>query len=176
MLYVIHTTSGKEDELIDKIHRESTRQGDYADVFCVRRRVWKKFKGKWQEVSERLFPGYVFIETDKPKAVQEMLFMMEGYGRLLGQKGEHTTNFIPLKEHEEALMYAYMGKESHSVDISKIKVLEGKKVQIVDGPLLGQEGRIKKIDLHKRIAQVEVTLFNQTHTVHLGIEIVREIN
>ena len=176
MLYVIHTTTGKEDELIDKIHRESAHQEDYTDVFCIRRNVWKKFKGQWRNVSERLFPGYVFIETEKPREIQQMLFMMEGYGRLLGQKGEHTTNFIPLKDHEEALMYAYAGKESHTVEVSKIKILEGKKVQIVDGPLLGQEGRIKKIDLHKRIAQVEVTLFNQTHLVYLGIEIIREIN
>ena len=123
-----------------------------------------------------MFPGYVFIETEKPRDIQQMLFVMEGYGRLLGQKGGHITNFIPLQPHEEALMYAYMGKESHTVEISQIRVLEGKKIQIVDGPLLGQEGLIKKINLHKRIAEVEITLFNQVHTVYLGIEIIREIH
>lgn len=120
-----------------------------------------------------MFPGYVFIETEYPKIIQKMCFEMEGFAKVLGLKGMNEVNFIPLRDYEEALVKAYAGKEDHTIDISKIQILEGKKVQIVEGPLLGQEGVIKKINLHKRIAEVEVVLFNQKHTVYLGIEIVR---
>ena len=173
MLYVIFTTTGKEDELIGNIQRETQYKDYYTDIFCLRRMVWKKFKGQWRNVSERMFPGYVFIETEHPKIIQKMCFEMEGFAKVLGLKGMNEVNFIPLRDYEEALVKAYAGKEDHTIDISKIQILEGKKVQIVEGPLLGQEGIIKKINLHKRIAEVEVVLFNQKHTVYLGIEIVR---
>lgn len=175
MLYVIFTSTGKEEELIRNIKREKEYQAYYTDVFVIKRVVWKKYRGEWRDVVERLFPGYVFIETEKPRMIQRMLFEMEGFAKVLGQKGQGETIFIPLRDYEEALMKAYAGKENHTIEVSKIQVLEGKRVQIVDGPLLGQEGTVRKINLHKRIAEVEVTLFDRPHLVYLGIEIVREI-
>ena len=45
-------------------------------------------------------------------------------------------------------------------------------IRITHGPLMGQEGNIVKIDRHKRVAYVDVSLFGQVTTVQVGLEII----
>ena len=47
-------------------------------------------------------------------------------------------------------------------------------VTILSGPLKDMEGYIKKIDLHRRIAKVEVDFMNQKTLLHLGIEMIEK--
>ncbi len=56
--------------------------------------------------------------------------------------------------------------------LSLVKVIEGDGIRILSGPLKDMEGRIRKINLHKRTAEVEVDFMNRKTVVHLGIEMV----
>ena len=58
------------------------------------------------------------------------------------------------------------------VQLSQISVSEDDVITILSGPLKNMEGCIKKIDLHRRIAKVEVDFMNQKTVIHLGIEMV----
>ncbi len=51
-------------------------------------------------------------------------------------------------------------------------VSEGDVVTVVDGPLKDLEGHVKKIHLHRRIAEVEVNFMGRKTVIHLGIELV----
>ena len=65
------------------------------------------------------------------------------------------------------------------VPVSQISVSENDAVTILSGPLKNVEGQIKKINLHRRIAEVEVDFMNRKTVIHLGIEMVKrkeEIN
>ena len=53
--------------------------------------------------------------------------------------------------------------------------IEGTQVFVTDGPLKGQEGRIKKINRHKRIAIIETPFMGKTTTIHVPLEIVSKI-
>ena len=44
-----------------------------------------------------------------------------------------------------------------------------------EGPLVGMEGMIKRIDRHKRMAVLEVELFNRISEVKVGLEIVEKV-
>lgn len=50
--------------------------------------------------------------------------------------------------------------------------LEGDRVMIVDGPLMGLETVIRRIDRHKRKAMVEMHMFGRVQEVAVGLEIV----
>ena len=63
------------------------------------------------------------------------------------------------------------GKKEHIVEMSK-GYIEGDRIFIESGPLLGKEGIIRKINRHKRIAEVEVSLFEQKIRVKVGLEVV----
>ena len=65
--------------------------------------------------------------------------------------------------------------ESNEVGLSQVTA-EGDAVVVLSGPLKSMEGRIKKLNLHKRIAEIEVEFMNRKTILHLGIEIVGKKN
>ena len=62
------------------------------------------------------------------------------------------------------------------VQLSQVSVSENDEITILSGPLKNMEGCIKKIDLHRRIAKVEVDFMNRKTVIHLGIEMVEKKN
>lgn len=61
--------------------------------------------------------------------------------------------------------------KDHVVDISN-GIIENDKIIINEGPLIGLEGLITKIDRHKRIAYVDVELLGKFTRVQVGLEII----
>ena len=60
------------------------------------------------------------------------------------------------------------------IQLSQVSVSEDDAVTILSGPLKNMEGYIRKIDLHRRIAKVEVDFMNRKTLIHLGIEMVEK--
>ena len=52
---------------------------------------------------------------------------------------------------------------------------ENDKIKIVEGPLLGMEGRIESIDARKGRAKVNIDFLGSSKLVQLGIDIVEKI-
>ena len=53
-------------------------------------------------------------------------------------------------------------------------ILENEKVVVLEGPLKGREGLIRKIDRHKRLAWLEIEMFGRKTKFEVGLEIVRK--
>ena len=75
----------------------------------------------------------------------------------------------------ERLQDGMREKGNLEVEISKVTVEEGNQIRILEGPLKNLEGKIKKVNLHKRVAAVEMEFMGNKSVVHLGIELVGEI-
>ena len=65
-------------------------------------------------------------------------------------------------------------QDKHLIELSKVGFDENDEVIVLDGPLLGFQGKIKKINLHKRIAEVELKFMNQDVVFYLGIDIIEK--
>jgi transcriptional antiterminator NusG len=57
------------------------------------------------------------------------------------------------------------------VELSAIGFDENDRVRILSGPLMTFSGRVRKLDLHRRIAIVEVDFMGKPQLLHLGFEI-----
>ncbi|MCI8287940.1 MAG: transcription antiterminator, partial [Lachnospiraceae bacterium] len=79
--------------------------------------------------------------------------------------------FIPLAP-KEADWLERITEGGTEAEISQVAVAEGDTVTILSGPLRDMEGKIRKIHLHRRIAEVEVDFMNRKTVIHLGIELV----
>lgn len=174
MWYVMQVVSGQENRtamLVERMVPEEILES------CVlpTRRLRKKFQGAWHEVTEKLFPGYVFLITGQPQLLYEELKRIPLLTRMLGQCGEY---FVPLPEADVRMMEKFLdgpGKpDDLEAEISKVAVEEGKQIKILAGPLKNLEGQIKKVNLHKRTAAVEVEFMGGKLLIYLGIEIVNE--
>ena len=175
MYYVIQVKTGKEQKAIDDIKNYNGNRC-VLDVFAPYRKSLRKYSGTYKEVIERCFPGYVFVETDDIKQVFFDLYWIEGYTRLLGREGL-TYNFVPLNQDEARMIdILYNANSNRTTEISNIEVVEGDKIRILDGPLMGIESRVCKVDLHKRTVLVEFMLCNQSVKAKVGINIISKVN
>ena len=171
MYYVIQVRTGKEEKTIEAIKKQLGDKKGF-DVFTPSKKVLKKFHGEFKEVEERCFPGYVFVETENPFELFKDLYWTPEYTRLLGREG-YTENFLPLSKDEERMInILYNAESGRKTEISDIQVVEGQKIRVVTGPLMGIESTIKKVNLHKRIVTITFEMCGRQVEANVGINII----
>ena len=174
MWYVMQVVSGQEERTVILVE-SMISEGILESCFIPTRRLRKKFQGAWHEVTEKLFPGYVFLITEQPRLLYEELKRIPRLTRMLGQCEEY---FVPLPEADVRVMEKFQdGTGEISVleaEISRVAVEEGKQIKILSGPLKNLEGQINKVNLHKRTAAVEVEFMGNKTVIYLGIEMVTD--
>lgn len=164
--YAVQVRNGNENEIVRKCEILLDKN-ILNECFIPRCKRLKKFKGKWIIQEETLFKGYVFMITNHVDELYNELKKIPELTKLLGKDNE---DIFPIYEQEVEYLLSFGGKK-HVVEMSSGYIQKGK-IYITKGPLIGEEGNIKKIDRHKRIAYVEVSLFGQVTTVQVGLEIV----
>lgn len=168
MWYAVQVETGREETVREYFHRLVDRSV-YNEIFVIRFNRMKKFYGKWHKESSVMFPGYIFIDTDTPEPAYEELKKVPVFTSLLGRDKQY---FVPIERSKEEL-FRSMVDDNHEIAIST-GLIEGDKVIITDGPLAGKEAMIKKINRHKRIAILNVTMFGESVGVTVGLEIVEK--
>ena len=114
-----------------------------------------------------LFKGYIFIITNQVEQLYTQLKKVPYLTKLLGNDGKEIYPIYP----QEAMFLTKFSNKDHVVDISN-GIIENDKIIINEGPLIGLEGLITKIDRHKRIAYVDVELLGKLTRVQVGLEII----
>ncbi|MBQ7370646.1 MAG: antiterminator LoaP [Blautia sp.] len=185
MYYVIYVGAGKEARAQNLI-RQMVSKTSYEDCFYPIRHMNKKIHGTWTEVYERLLPGYLFLVSEDICSFYRELRAIPMFLNLLGREElDEQTDFYPLKEEEIRWLTSLLGntgyQTSHTsgecvIERSQVDFDENDHVVILSGPLLGMEGRIRKLNLHKRYAEVELEFMNTVTVLHLGIEMIEKQN
>ena len=174
MYYVIQVKTGKEQQAIDDILKNKPDDASF-DVFAPYRKSLRKYKGVMREAVERCFPGYIFVETNDVQRLFKQLYFTPGFQRLLGREAE-TENFVPLDKDESRMIdILYSANNNRITEISNIEVKEGEMIRVLDGPLMGLETQIKKVNLHKRTVLVEFMMCGRLVTAPIGINIITNI-
>lgn len=165
MWYAVQVMSGREEKVV--LQCEKLIEGDILEeCFLPRYERMKRYHGQWHKEQALLFPGYVFMVSDKPEELYLALRKIPELTRLLGDSNSAVALY-----HEEVEFLLRFGKSKHVVEIST-GYLEGDQVVVVSGPMAGYEGTIKKVDRHKRIAVLLVQFFGREMEIKVGLEIV----
>lgn len=125
----------------------------------------KKFHGSWHLVTERVYPGYLFLKTED---AEQLFFQLKQIPKLTKLLGDAELTFDSLTD-EEAAFVENLGGAEHVVQLSPVAVDKDGNVTVLGGELKKYEERIKKIDLHKRIAVVRTTIGETEKEIYLGI-------
>ena len=167
MFYVLWTNTGSEEKTRQMIH-EYADPALYSRCLIPYKLKRHYFGGKSRLVKIILFPSYLFIETDHIKEFVNNIKWFPGFNVIL-----HTDDlYCPLHKHEEVLLDKLLN-DHDVIDISE-GYMEGDKVHITAGPLLGQEGLIKKVKPRQGIAILEMNIFNRTTEVCLGFDLIEK--
>ncbi len=167
MWYVIQTFSGEEERTANMMER-SISSCLIQECFIPKREKLKKYHGRWNKVEEVLFPGYVFAATEHPKELYQELKAVPRLTRLLGKEGQF---FFSLNQEEEDFVRE-IGGHGHKAVVSKVKIEEGKKIRVLEGPLRDYVGDVVKVNLHKREVVIRVTFMGREMELKLGVEMV----
>lgn len=166
--YVIQVRTGSEQVICDKI-RQRVTAAYWTDCFVPMAEIIHKRAGEYKRLLRPLFPGYLFVISDDITGMADALRQVSDFTRLL-KTGE---TFVALSRDEVDLLNTFAG-ENHCVSLST-GYIEGDTIVVTDGPLVGYEGLIRKIDRHKRIAEVELSFMERPVLTRMSLEIVSKI-
>lgn len=166
--YVIQVPTKNEYKLCAKI-KSWIIPDLFQDCFVPQVEYIFKCKGSYEKRVQPLFPSYIFVITDTIDAFYDELKKLDGFKRIL-KSGDF---FTPISK-EEVTFIAGFTDDDYNIGISEGYILDSK-VYITSGPLLGQEGIIKKIDRHKRLAIIELYFMGQIQLIQMPLRIVSKL-
>ena len=165
MWCVVHVRDGGEGHTEDFV-AGLLPENLNARCFHLIRSRRKKYEGQWQTVHEDLFPGYVFIHTDQPEKVYKEL-KKTPKPKLLFSDDEYVST---LEKHESDLIEKLADRNGR-IGISKVRIGKDGKLQYLSGPLSEMGNMVRRVNLHKRIAEIETEMMGRKRILYLGIEI-----
>ena len=166
MWYIVQTAAGREESVSNKC-RKAFPGGSYRRIFVPKYMLLKRYQGEWHEEKRVLFPGYFIVETEEGDTIREVL---EGPLSRIARPVCVGEDFVPVYPEEERFLEALLDQED-TVGISRGDIVNGT-FDIREGPLRSESFRIRRVDRHKRLADIECVLLGQCRQVRVGLEIV----
>ena len=128
------------------------------EVVCFQYQRMLRYGGEWHLERRPLLPGCIFLSGDM-KNIGKADADREG-----GPKSK--LSLIPC----EIPFWKMLCQKDNLIVMSRGIIKDGNLV-VTSGPLKGYERLIRKIDRHKRIAEIEVSLAGEETRVTVGLEI-----
>lgn len=165
MWCVVHVRDGEEEDTEDFI--AGLLSGSLnSRCFHLMRSRRKKFEGRWHTIQEDLFPGYVFIDTDQPDKVFRELKKAPKPKLLFSDE-----TYVSVLEPQESDLMDKLADGNGVIGISVVNVAGNGMVRYLSGPLTKVKSQVQKVNLHKRVAQLETSLLGKKRILYLGIEL-----
>ena len=165
--------TGYEDDVASIISRHWRIEGikPFVPMFDAR------FRKAGEVLSEkrRWIPGYIFIESNMCGvefylAVKPYISNTENALKLLRYGNGNIDSSFEMQDSDRMFLDRLLNEE-YCIEMS-YGYIEGTSVVITDGPMVGFEGLIKKINRHKMLATIETSIFGDIREVTVGLEIV----
>ncbi|MDR3115388.1 MAG: antiterminator LoaP [Treponema sp.] len=116
-----------------------------------------------------IFPGYIFIELGDAEdiLVHHWAFRKtDGFYRFL-RSNQHIT---PLAGKDLEGVLHFIKKVGPIAGKSKVYFDENSRIVVVEGPLMGLEGKIIKVDKRKGRAKIKLDLYEDSFAIDLAFE------
>lgn len=169
MWYVIQTTAGAEENLVEMVHKILSIDC-YIDCFYIKRECIRKSPEGYQLYQVPLFPAYVFIETYCPRELYYELKSVPKLTKLLSSEEEI---FLGVSEEEQKFL-ENIQDEQHIVRRSTVKVNKDGLIVSAKGPLEQYTDCIVRQRLRKRSVWIEQRFLGRKRKILLGIKLDNE--
>ena len=160
--YVVHTYSGYENKVASDLATmvESRGMQDLIQDIKIPTETVTEIKDDvTREVERKIFPGYVLI---KMIVTDDSWYVVRNIRGCTGFVGP-ASKPVPLTDSEVAAL----GVEKHSVEV---KYHEGDAVKIISGPLEGQSGFVRALDVQNNAVTVGLSMFGRETPVEFELD------
>ena len=166
--YAIHVKTHGEESYIR--HFRKLKPNCPIDIYFPKRTLAVRRKGTTVQTTPAVFPGYIFLETDKD-TLNEYHWEFrraKGFFRFL----KSNQNICPLSGRDLETVLHFIKRTGPLAGISQVYFDENARIVVVDGPLAGLEGKIVKVDKRKKRAKIKLDLYDDSFTIDLGFELI----
>ena len=136
-------------------------------ILPLREDVWRK-DGIGHISIKRLFPGYLFIETDDPVQIYEELKKIPHFTRLLSMQENRTERiFLTVGKEDEEFIRTLT--EDGLMRVSYVRRNKSGRIDEIAGPLKCYANKITKLDIPHRRAIVEADIFGKHRRIKYSL-------
>lgn len=162
--YVLHVLTGSEDDV-----KKVAKKNGYK-ALAPKRKLKEKSGGVWKNVERILIPGYVFVDSEMTPNDYYLLSAISGVITIL-RGASDGPEVVP---EDEMKVIFRLSQDDDLVGISDIYI-EGEKIIVASGPLLGMEGNILKVDKRRFRAKIAFKIAGSEKVVELGINVLNKV-
>lgn len=155
---------------------------ELKEVICFQYQRMLRYGGSWHLENRALLPGYIFLsqsraeKPDKKAGKEEISAKKNSRGskevqRMVERTADRTVGErLPFMTPCKVSCLKELCSEGNLIGMSQGVIKDGIPV-VIHGPLKGREHLIRKINRHKRTAEIELQLAGQTERMVVGLEI-----
>lgn len=170
--FVLQVRASSEKKFIEKFYLLNDISKDECELLFPERQLTIRRQGQILKDLQPIFPGYIFLKVDDLTEELIALFRkMDGYIRFL----PCTPNAKPLYGNDLDIVVSFTSF-GQTLGVSKVYFNENDRIVVTEGPLLGFEGNIIKVDRRKKRVKIKLTFANNDFTVDLAFEDVGKKN
>lgn len=147
--YLLRCPKESEDDYRQRC-RELVAAEALQEMLCFQYQRLMRYRGEWHLERRPLLPGHIFLSGARKPALKE-------------------TKDLSLSPCEPSFLKE-LCKEDSLIDLSRGVIKDGI-LTITSGPLKGRERLIRRIDRHKRTAEIEIPIDGKRWQVTVGLEI-----
>lgn len=139
-------------------------------LYFPKRRIDIRRRGIIRQSTAAVFPGYVFIEAEADDILTHQwdFRRTDGFYRFL----KSNQNIKPLVNRDLELVLHFIKKAGPVAGVSRVYFNEQARIVVIEGPLMGLEGRIIKVDKRKKRAKIKLDLYDDSFSIDLAFEVI----
>ena len=170
MWYVIQTRTGYEHELVTQL-KSIPDESCFRDCFVPMFEDVKKLNEGCHISYRKLFPGYVFIDTEYPEIIIPALRKVQEFTRFLGaeesEEDPEEIYFTAVGDDDRSFLESFL--DNGIMSVSYVEQVKGRKIGRIIGPLEKYGNHITRLEFGKRYAIVEAQIFGKMRRIKFGL-------
>lgn len=143
-------------------------------IYFPQRRIDIRRKGQITPSIAPVFPGYIFVELETEDDILRHHWdfrRTDGFFRFL----RSNQNIIPLADRDLELVLHFIKQAGPIAGKSKVYFDENSRIVVTEGPMMGLEGKIIKVDKRKGRAKIKLDLYDDSFSIDLAFEVINPL-
>ncbi|MDR2501142.1 MAG: antiterminator LoaP [Treponema sp.] len=167
--YAIQVKTRGEEKYIN-LYR-ALYPGRPVELYFPKRELVIRRQGALIPGTPAIFPGYIFLEVENTGDIRQYQWEFrrtEGFFRFL----KSNQNICALQDKDLEVALHFIKKVGPVAGKSRVYFNENSRIVVVDGPLMGLEGKIIKVDKRKGRAKIKLDLYDDSFSLDLAFEVI----
>ncbi len=171
--YVFFVQTGSENNVCRYLNENLIENNQYT--FSPKKEIIYRKAGKVSIQLKNMFPGYVFTKTDYAplEFIKIVSSLTRQSGKIIRLLGMYNPDSMNLSSNEKGFLMKLCDEQF--IVKKSTGLIIGDRVIVREGPLVGYESIIKKVDRHNQRAEIELPFMGELRQISLSLEIISKM-